>query len=261
MPSPRTQWLVSLIALVLVSPAFAQEPAAKKTTFDHSKLDALLKQHVVGVGYVDYLSLKQEGAADLDAYLAQLAKLDAAAYKQLPESERLALLINAYNACTLKLIIEHYPLKSIMDIPESKRWKDERWQVAGRKVSLDQLEHEWIRKEFKEPRIHFAVNCASIGCPPLRAAAYTGASLDLQLEQQAERVHNTARWCKHHVMTGNLFLTKIYEWYADDFKRDAGSVLKYVAKYVPTVKETLRESRTPKVRYVDWDWSLNDRKK
>ncbi len=237
--------------LVLVSIGAAQAAGADdKTTFDHSRLDALLRAHVRPDG-VAYDALRAD-AAKLDEYLTQIA---AARLDPLPRDERLALLINAYNACTLRLILDHYPLKSIRDIPEAKRWTDRRWVVAGRTLSLDQLENEVIRPEYKEPRIHFAINCASHGCPPLRAEAFVASRLDAQLAEQTRSAHADARFLE--LTPDSVRLTKLYEWFAADFTASAGSALQFAARYSVPLATRLKTTPAPKIEWIEYDWTLN----
>lgn len=156
------------------------------------RFDALLRTQVDADGLVDYAGLK-DAHAELDAYIRSLA---AAPFEQLGRDEKLALLINAYNAFTLRLVLDHWPLASIRHIPGKRRWDAPRWRLAGETLSLNQIENERIRPRFKEPRIHFALVCAARGCPPLRAEAYTGARLSAQLADQARRVHSDGRWLR-----------------------------------------------------------------
>ena len=123
-------------------------------------------------------------------------------------------------------------------------------------MSLDQLEHEWIRGRFAEPRIHWAVVCAAISCPPLRSEPYTGRQLEQQLAQQAERVH-AGRWVRYAKEANILHLTPLYDWYANDFEQAHGSVLDAVARYLPAVGQALEAGQPPKIRWLDYDWSLN----
>ena len=116
---------------------------------------------------------------------------------ELGRDERLALLINAYNAFTLRLILDHYPVASITDIPADQRWDAVRWRLAGETYSLNQIEHELVRPNFREPRIHFALVCAAVGCPPLRTEAYTGELLEEQLEGQTRYSHAHDRWLRY----------------------------------------------------------------
>ena len=224
-----------------------------KATYDHSLLDGVLKRFVDGSGLVDYAGLSKN-AEDLDRYIESLA---AAPLDSLGRDESLALLINAYNAFTLRLILDYYPIKSIRDIPEGKRWKHGRWRLAGKTLSLDQIEHEQIRPTFSEPRIHFALVCAAVDCPPLRKEAYTAAKLEAQLEAQTSYVHTHERWLRHDRDTGVLHLTSLYDWYGNDFEQSAGSVLDFVARYVPSVKAAMDAKRPLKIKWLDYDWSLN----
>jgi len=239
-----------------VSAAEAYADAPDGRTFDHARLDALLRAHVDGEGLVDYEGLDRESTA-LDAYLATLAD---APFEQLGRDERLALLINAYNAFTLRLILDHRPLDSIKDIPSGKRWDDRRFRLAGEMLSLNQIEHERIRPRFREPRVHFALVCAARSCPPLRAEAYTGERLETQLADQTRRVHSGARWLRFDPVSGTLHLTKLYDWYGSDFLQAAPSVEEYVAAHVSSVRAALDTGRSVKIRWLPYDWSLNERR-
>ncbi len=237
-----------------------EQPAAETATasFDHSAFDALLRRHVDDQGLVDYAGLGA-ARAELRAYLAQLAAADMTA---LGRDERLALLINAYNASTLELILEHFnggALRSIKDIPSSKRWEDVRWRIGANTWSLNQIEHEQIRPHFREPRVHWALVCAAMGCPPLRNEAYAAARLDEQLEDQARRVHAGDRWFGLDRERGVVQLTRIYDWYHGDFEQIDGSVLAHASRFAPLLRELIEQGRAPRVRYLDYDWSLNRR--
>jgi hypothetical protein len=223
-------------------------------TFDHSRFDTLLAGHVDADGFVDYAGLTTE-VAELDAYIASLAD---APLEELGRDERLALLINAYNAFTLRLILDHYPLASIKDIPAARRWEDARWRLGGQAHSLDQIEHRLIRPNFREPRIHFALVCAAVGCPPLRAEAYSGARLEEQLDEQARYTHAHDRWLRYRPRGATIELTSLYDWYRGDFEQVAGSILAYAARYDERLARDLAEGHQPRVRFLDYDWSLNE---
>jgi hypothetical protein len=227
--------------------------AQGKAVFDHADFDRLLSQHVDGDGLVDYASLNAQ-AAELDAYIA---RLEAAPFEELGRDERLALLINAYNAFTLRLILDHYPTESIRDIPDKQRWDAVRWSVAGGVYSLSQIEHELVRPNFREPRIHFALVCAAIGCPPLRTEAYEGARLEEQLAGQTSFTHDNDRWVRYERGADALQLTSLYDWYGDDFKQVAGSVIEFVAAQRPDLAADLEAGHEPKIRFLSYDWSLN----
>lgn len=231
-------------------------PAAENiASFDHRAFDRLLKQFVDDRGLVDYAGLKKEQAM-LDAYLASIAAADLTRFAS---DERLAFLINAYNAYTLKLIIQHYPIDSIRSIDDP--WKGPKWMVAGEEMTLDEIEHGRIRVWFDEPRIHFALVCAAIGCPILRQGAYTTEKLDEQLADQMRYAHTHDRWFRFDAANDVVYLTKLYDWYGDDFLKHADSVLAYVAHYSPALKQRLERDGRPRIEWIDYDWSLNDQAK
>lgn len=228
--------------------------AQGEATFDHTDFDRLLEAHVDADGFVDYAGLAQ-GQEVLDAYIASLAD---APFDDLARDERLALLINAYNAFTLRLILDHYPTDSIQSIPDEQRWDAVRWSLLGQTYSLNQIEHELVRPNFREPRIHFALVCAAIGCPPLRAEAYSGERLEEQLEEQTRGAHRSERWLRYHAGADTLELTSLYEWYGGDFEQVAGSIIEYAARYREDLSRDLAAGHSPTVRFLDYDWSLNE---
>ncbi len=230
------------------------QPAA---TFAHTPLNNILAQHVDSAGYVDYAALAADTAA-LDAYITSLAT---APFDRLSRDGKLALLINAYNAFTLKLITDFYDdgkLTSIKDIPKEKRWDHARWTLAGKTHSLNQIEHELVRPNFKEPRIHFALVCAAVSCPPLRPEAYTADQLEEQLVDQSKTVHTQPRWFSYDPRSNTVKLTALYQWYAGDFEQTAGSVSAYVASQSPTYHSVINSGRTPAIEYLNYSWLLND---
>ncbi|MBI1321021.1 MAG: DUF547 domain-containing protein [Candidatus Hydrogenedens sp.] len=222
--------------------------------FDHTAYDALLKEFVAEGGWVDYAELATRNAL-LESYLDALADAD---FDALSRDEKLAFYLNAYNACTLKLILDHAQEASILDIPASERWLAKRWRIAGETLSLDEIEHERIRPNFREPRIHFALVCAAIGCPPLRREAYAGDQLEAQLQDQADYVHRHARWFQ--LEDNALHLTPLYEWYRGDFEQVAGSILEFAASYSAPLGEQLDAHQPPQVHWLPYDWTLNDLK-
>jgi len=191
----------------------------------------------------------------LQSYIGRIAE---APFDGLSRDGKLALLINAYNAFTLELILEHYDggeLESIRDIPN--QWTDKRWEIAGNVYSLNQIEHEQIRPKFKEPRIHWVLVCAAVGCPPLRTEAYIADRLEKQLASQAQYVHSHDKWYRLDEQNNAVYLTKLYNWYGGDFEQAAGSVLKYVADFDPKLKQMLDAGNPPQIKWLDYDWSLN----
>ncbi len=215
-----------------------------------------MNEYVDDAGYVDYAGLA-ERQSDLNGYLASLGS---APFDAMGRDEKLALLINAYNAFTLRLILDYYPLDSIRDIASGDRWDAERFKIAGTTYSLNQIEHEQIRPKFREPRIHFALVCAAVGCPKLRNEAFTGERLEEQLEDQTRYVHSHDRWFRFDAASNAVDLTQLYDWYGGDFKQEAGSVLQFASRYSPELKAALDAGAKPKVRWLDYDWSLNARR-
>ncbi|MFT6229971.1 MAG: hypothetical protein ACJAZO_000461 [Myxococcota bacterium] len=214
-------------------------------TFDHSALDGLLSRHVHGFS-VDYAGMVSEQET-LDSYISAIGE---APFETLDRDRKLALLINAYNAFTIKLILDHRPIASIKDISGAERWDAERWTIAGQTYSLTSLEHQEIRAKFLEPRVHFAINCASVGCPPLRAEAYAGDRLEEQLADQTRVMHGDERWLRIEGRT--VHLTPLYLWYRSDFEQVSGTSLDFAAQSRP---ELATGDWT--IRWMDYDWSLN----
>jgi len=234
---------------VTLKEAYEKKPDAP--AFDHAEFTRLLEEHVDAEGFVDYEAL-HASPAPLDAYLERIAD---APFDALGRDGKLALLVNAYNACTLRLILDHWPVKSITHIPRDERWKGRAWTVGGRRLTLHEMEHDECRARFREPRVHFALNCASIGCPPLRREAYTAARLEEQLADQARRVHRESRWFRFDEGAGIVYLTRLYDWYGGDFRQVADSVLAYAARHASQLAD--RDLDALDVRFLDYDWDVN----
>ncbi len=221
--------------------------------FNHSLFNMVVKKVVHPGGWVNYAALAAH-PQKLDAYIQSLAQ---APFARLGRNQKLALLLNAYNACTLRLILDYYPhIKSIEDIPAAKRWEDKRWNIGGKIYSLDRI--EWmLRSDFADPRIHSAIVCASIGCPPLSREAYEAAKVNSQLHQQEILLNNDPRWVRFSNHGRVLHLTMLYDWYAGDFRQAAGSVLKFVARYNKPLAAELAAGRPPRVEFMNYNWNLN----
>ncbi len=245
--------LMELFGPPRITLAEAYEAKPDGPAFDHSTFDALLWNHVDDDGWVDYQGLARD-QGDLDEYIAAVAE---APFDDMGRDEKLALLINAYNAFTLRLILDNQPIRSIFDIPADKRWDDARWNVGGHVLSLSQIEHEQVRPKFIEPRIHFALVCAAAGCPKLSNEAYVAERLEEQLADQARYVHEHDRWFRFEPGEGDVHLTQIYQWYGGDFEQTAGSVLDHAARYSPELKQALDAGNTPSIRWLFYDWNLN----
>ena len=226
---------------------------ASAPPFDHGKWDALLRRRVDGRGRVDYAALAAD-PGELDAYIAAL---EAAPFVELDRDGKLALLLNSYNAFTIRLILDHWPVGRILDVPADERWRARRWNVGGQIWSLEEIEHQQVRPHFEDPRIHFALVCAALGCPPLRAEAYDPGRLEQQLQDQALRVHRDPDWFSYDRQGGIVHLTELYRWYAGDFRQVGGSVLGFAAGFVPELAADLKRGREPEVEWIDYDWALN----
>jgi hypothetical protein len=252
-------------ALLLVA-ATLPAPAA---SFDHAHRawDALLQKHVVLISdgkasRLDYAGVARERAA-LGAYLASLSAVGVAEFGAWPKAERMAFLINAYNAFTVEKILQRYPdLRSIRDFGRlfGNPFRDEFFSLFGRRFSLDAIEHDTLRVPgaYDEPRLHYALNCAAVGCPMLREEAYVAARLERQLEGQAVRFLSD-RSRNRLGADGRLEVSKIFDWFKEDF----GVRERYFAAYArlltddPEGQRRIAEGRAV-LAFLDYDWALND---
>jgi hypothetical protein len=222
------------------------------TAVDHSTYADLLTKHV-DQGNVDYRDLKME-EDKLDQYLKVLEKTTT---KNLSKDEQFAFYINAYNAWTIKLILSGYPrIKSIKDLGSFLKspWKKKICRIDGDVITLDHIEHKILRPRFKDPRVHFAINCAALSCPPLRSEPYHGSALDRQLDDAASAFINNQ---KRNYLSGNsLYVSKIFKWFSEDFNDDIiGFFLKYAKEDMK--KELEAKKGNIKIKYLHYDWSLN----
>jgi hypothetical protein len=245
----------------LVACAWSPLPAGAAEGFDQSHaLFGRVLSNFVANARVDYAALKTS-PGDLDRYLSDVAVLTPEEFAKWPEPDRLALLLNLYNAQTLRLIIDHYPLKSIRDIGllPGAAWRRSIVRFGGEVMSLDRLEHEVIRGRYDEPRIHFAVVCAAVSCPPLRNEPYVGARLGEQLDDQTRTFLADAEKNRYDAATESLWLSAIFDWYQDDFTKPAGSLEAYVKPFLPAeVAAATGRARQLKVRFLEYDWALNE---
>ncbi len=223
---------------------------------EQSRLNATLSARV-REGRVDYAGLKKD-SSDLDAWLAAAAKADETDFKGRPRDQRLAFLINLYNAATLRLILDHYPISSIRKIgpvwDPNKAWKLPVVKVFGRTVALNTVEHEMIRPVYKDPRVHFALVCAAKGCPSLRSESYDGARLNAQLDDQARTFLSQKAKNDASRAGETAYLSPIFKWYMEDFGGSKRGVLNFVKKWLP-----VEENWT--VDWTQYDWSLNEDKR
>ncbi len=254
------QWLATmLVAWGMLSGPTA---AVGQGPFDHGAFDRLLHDHVVE-GMVDYDAFAT--SLEFSKYLEQLARFDPAV---LSRDEQVAFWLNAYNAYTIRLITKHQERASIRNINKKfglfrglGPWAESLVVVGGKRHDLESVEQKIIRPTFREPRIHFALVCAAMGCPPLRSEAFTGAKLERQLEDQTRRFL-TASPTKNRVEVGTntVWVSEIFHFndYVKDFGGSEAAVMRFMARYLPSGPErTLLESGTATLKYSTYDWTLN----
>jgi hypothetical protein len=260
--------------LVLGTGALAQKGP------DYSDYAAALK-HVNDRGMVNYRALKADPAG-LNSFLDRIERVTKAEYDSWTTRDRIAFWINAYNGITLKTIIEHYPIQSggwlsgLRFPKNSIRQIDGAWDklthtVMGQPMTLDEIEHGTLRKRFDEPRIHMALVCAAMGCPPLRNEPYVGEKIEEQFADQTWKFVADSSKFRIDEKTGIVYLSSIFKWFGDDFDprfsplgefrghSDAErAVLNYLSQYLPEVRAKWLTHADYKIKYLDYDWSLNE---
>jgi len=237
----------------------AADPASGER-IDHAAWQALLDRYLVtdhpsGVNRFDYGAVSSADAAALDGYIASLAARDPRRYTR---AEQFAYWINLYNALTVRLVVEHYPVRSIRRIHgglfRRGPWDRKLVEIAGEELSLNDIEHRILRPLWQDPRIHYAVNCASVGCPDLAPRAYTAANTDALLDAGATAYVNHPRGVRFEA--GRLELSSIYDWYGSDFGDDTRALLAHLARYADA-RLTERLSNFDGPIGYSYDWSLN----
>ncbi|MCG8668537.1 MAG: DUF547 domain-containing protein [Pseudomonadales bacterium] len=226
---------------------------------DHSLWDAFLNSYLVssdGVNLVNYRAVTKSDKALLDKYLSNLQQTPISTFSR---SEQFAYWVNLYNAATVQLILDKYPIDSIKDISfgwfSFGPWDEKLLKVESREVSLNDIEHRILRPIWKDNRIHYAVNCASYSCPNLAAQAYTALNFQQLLDQGAKDYVNHPRGVS--LKGGELELSEIYNWYQVDFGDSETGVLEHLLKYAnPELKKALSSQQKLKIDY-DYDWRLN----
>ena len=241
-----------------------------QTPFHHSILDTVLFSHVNDAGLVDYASLQKDRTM-LDSYIDSIGSVSPQSHPErfASSAHQLAYWINVYNALVLRGIIDAYPIESVKDIKLFNGFFNRQtWNVGGRPLTLDEIENDIIRPQFKEPRIHFVLNCGAKSCPPLENRAFTGASLEYRLEKAVMRF--TASEDFFELREDQLILSKIIDWYRSDFHHQKPSnnpqstvidpLISYFIPYAdPSMRDLLRQP-TLNVEFRDYDWSLNKQK-
>ena len=280
MPGCAARLLIAVLALP--GAAHAATPPFERL---HDDWDALLKKHVVVISggkasQIDYAGMAGDRAR-LKAYLESLAKVGDEKFGAWTKPEQMAFLINAYNAFMVEKVLTRYPnIRSVWDFGKlfGNPFKDRFFTLLGRSSSLDRIEHELLRQPgvYDEPRVHFAVNCASVGCPMLREEAYAAERIDAQLEDQAQRFLSDRSRNRYDAAKGALEVSKIFDWYKIDWSsgyrgtganaRPIDSLSEYFGRYSglladDSAQQRLIAERKAGVRHLEYDWTLNDIKR
>lgn len=271
----RTVWRHVHVLALICAGMFSSLPAQARFDHAHSAWNALLSRHVVlleggNASRVRYAGLARDRLG-LQGYLAQLSAVAASDYAGWSKAEQMAFLINAYNAFTVEKILTRYPdLKSIRDFGRviGNPWKDPFFRLLGQADTLDGIEHGRLRANgaFDEPRVHFAVNCAAIGCPMLREEAYVASRIDAQLEEQARRFLADRSRNRYNPERMMLQVSRIFHWFREDWRGGApgaASLEQFFAKHAavltddPVQQKQVAAQQAP-IGFLDYDWTLND---
>jgi len=243
-----------IIALIFLNACSHGQIKYADKPIEHITWDELLREHVSSDGHVNYEGFIAD-STKLNTYLNLLSN-NHPKPATWAKNEQLAYWINAYNAFTVKLILNHYPLKSIkaiktINIPfVNTPWHIKFFQLGGVDYNLDIIEHDILRKQYDEPRIHFAINCASKSCPDLRNEAYTADKIEKQLTEQAVTFINSPQ--KNSISPSQVELSKLFSWFKADFTKQ-GSLIEYINKY-----SNIMVTHGAKIKYKKYDWRLNN---
>lgn len=259
----------------------SRDEVPEEVPFTYEAYDALLRDYVDERGLVDYPSL-QAKRSDLDGFIRSMATLSRKAFEAWTEAERLAFWINAYNAITLERIIDHYPIKkggliaglrypanSIRQIPGV--WKKLANTIMGEEITLEGIEHDILRVQFREPRIHAAIVCAALSCPPLRNEAFRAERLEEQLDDQSRKFLAKETRFRIDLEKKRVYLSSILDWFGEDFVgvyntdgeltkhgKTKGAALEYVSRHVSDEDAQFLLSSGYSVSFLDYDWTLNE---
>ena len=257
-------FIVSLSFAGIVHFSFPNAVSAEPFDHSHKLWQATLNNYLQRVAYQSYFNYEglKKNRETFNKYLKSLSSVTRKQYKGFNEKEKLAFLINAYNAYTVELIISNYPVKSIRNIGGlfSNPWKKEFFVLLGDETYLDYIEHAILRKEFNEPRIHFSINCAAIGCPSLQEKAYTAGNLEALFEKGGSEFLKDPSKNKLNEENQTLKISKVFYWFKSDFEKKYGSVEAFLAPRI-TSDEQLQKSILQgeyNIIYANYDWSLID---
>lgn len=270
---------ICILSVFIIGTSVPQLIQKRPQSFDHTytAYGELLHRYIAGTR-VNYTHLTRDRVA-LDAVAADIGIVSEDEFKSWTREEQIAYWINAYNIFTLQAIVNHYPIRrrwfswltfsphnSIKQIPGV--WTGLQWHGAGHELTLDEIEHGILRKKYDEPRIHFAVNCAAISCPPLRAEPYIGIQLDEQLSQAARDFLNSDLGLQ--IDGSTLLVSKIFDWYGEDFFSNYAesidtkyssleqAILGFVAAYGPLEAVRLIQDEMARIKFLKYNWALND---
>lgn len=248
-------------------PATVSNNIKTDESFNYDGYEQILNLYVNDDGLVNYEKL-QENRQQLDNFNKAIGEVSSETYQNWTDSQKLAFLINAYNAFTLQSIIDKTPIpSSIRNIPGVWKWR--KFTVVGQEKTLDNIEHDTIRKEFNEPRIHVALVCAAISCPPLRNEPYTAEKLDQQLDDQVKKFIDSPHGFNLDESQGTVYLSSIFQWYGEDWLKNYSvkdkfngnekerSVLNFLSNYFPSDQQKYLRQGNYKIQYLNYDWSLN----
>ncbi len=271
---------IVLFFVALFTSTLMMSASAQSFDHNHAAFSALLKKNVVLIdggktSKVNYVEFGKDRAA-LKSYLETISTVSEVEFNSWTKPQRLAFLINAYNGFTLELILQNYPIKSIKDIGGTfdNRWKRKFFKLFGQDSYLDKIEHETLRKPgaYDESRVHFAVNCASIGCPALREEAFTADKLDKQLEEQTVRFLSDRSRNRYDSKSGKLEVSMIFKWFKEDWESGyrgfdgktpaIKSREDYFARYAKLLADTPQDQQKiadgkTSISFLDYNWSIN----
>jgi len=266
---------LTLILLLALGSACSRTTAGAEAPggeFTYDEYARVLKTHVDEAGFVNYRALLQN-RSDLDQFVARASGLDPKVFKNWSRSEQMAFWINTYNALTLKAIIDHYPVESIKDIGNliQSVWDKLKFNVMGRTITLNEIEHGILRVEFSEPRIHMAINCASIGCPPLLNEPFTAAALEEQFDRSTIAFISNDSKFRIDRDKKRVHLSPILKWFGEDFvekyaarlsraklNSKENAALNFVMSYAGETDENFLRKEKFKLKWLDYDWGLNE---
>ena len=279
-----TAILILVSGMFLSSRENVKDETKDKTVFDYSLYARTLSAYADNNGMVDYKGLKKN-RINLDLFVKTMGDLNKKKFDSWNEDQKIAFLVNAYNALTLRVIIDNYPIKpggffarrryphnSLRQIDGV--WDEITFKVMGQDMTLEYIEHKILRKKFNQPYIHMALVCAAMSCPKLRNKPYTGNKLKEQFENQTRNFISNTKKFKIDRSKKRVYLSSIFKWFDDDFEKtyktskkefpghdsEERAVLDFIAAHLSKQdREYLKNTKT-KIKYLDYDWSLNEQK-